>query len=224
MNFQQILAISMSALLACPAPIWAETNVTVAALGSVASTGEVYSNEASVPAQSTLFAGDHLRTQRGAAVIQYRAGARVLLARNSEAEFAPALVRLRKGHMTFRSAAEGGLTLDARGLRLEPAGPGATGEIGFKDDTIQVALTAGTLRAVDPSGTELASLKAGETAVFGMAQSGIPQVPGTVAPQAFIGGTTFLLLALAAGAVATPVIVYDIVQDNDEDQVASPVR
>ena len=47
-------------------------------LGSIAATGPVQVGDISVPAAGTLFAGDRVTTHNGSAVIQYKAGARVV--------------------------------------------------------------------------------------------------------------------------------------------------
>jgi hypothetical protein len=221
---KQMLAVLLSIVMI--RPFSAEAAPAAAVLGSISAYGEVSVGAVSVPAESTLFAGDMVNTVGGKAVIQYKEGARVLLASDSSAQFSAGEVQLQKGQMTFRSAAAGGPVFNATSLRLEPAAANSSANVVLKDGKASVSVTEGILQIVDPSGAKLASIKAGETRLFAMASppaspAAASPAPAAPAPQALAGGTrTWVLVAAATGVAITTALAITL-NNNASDNAAS---
>lgn len=229
-NVQQMLGVLLSGLLIHPAPMSAEPVMSAppaAVLGSITSYGSVYVGDVSVPSESTLFAGDQVSTRLGSAVIQYKEGARVLLAVGSEAQFTADQAQLQKGQMTFRAVSKDGPTFAASSLRLEPAAANSSASVTLNDGKASVAVTEGAVRVVDPSGARLASLQAGEARLFAMASpaASAPAAPSAsaaaAAPQAGgMSGNKVWLLALGVAVVGTSLGIAGLVRASDADERA----
>lgn len=183
---REFFAVLLGALLLNPSGlIAASTGTTRAALGSIESRGAVRVGEILAPSQSTLFAGDRVATNSGQAVIQYRQGTRVVLAGESVANFAQARVQLEKGLMTFQTASNSGMVFAAATLRMQPAAAKTAANVTFTDSKASISVTEGTLKVLDPSGVQLASLKAGEARLFEEAPaSPAPSASASAAPPA----------------------------------------
>jgi len=193
-------------------------------LGSIASHGSVRVGETQMPAEGTLFAGDRVETTNGSALIQYRDGARIVLVGQSQADFAPAHVQLSKGLMTFQTVSGDGLVFAASTLRLEPASPRTAANVTVNDNKATVAVTEGTLKVVDPSGVQLASLRVGDARLFEEAPASSPEpaaaAPPAAPPQSGGAGSSASsnhkwLLALGVAAAGTAVGVAALVRAND---------
>ena len=218
---RDMLSILLSVLLIHPYPVQAATPAAV--LGSISSYGAVSVGAVIAPSEGTLFAGDLVNTRLGSAVIQYKEGARVLLAMDSSAQFTASTVQLQKGQMTFRSASENGPMFSASSLRLEPAAANSSANVILNEGRASVAVTEGAVRVVDPTGVRLADLEAGEARLFAMAvppaaAAASPAVPA--APQASTESKTIWLLALGVSAVATSLGIAALVRANDASDKA----
>jgi ferric-dicitrate binding protein FerR (iron transport regulator) len=227
MSPKQMLAVLLAIVMIRPFP--AQAAPAAAVLGSISTYGAASVGVVSAPAESTLFAGDLVNTGVGNAVVQYKEGARVVLASDSSAQFSADEVRLQKGQMTFRSAAEGGPVFNATSLRLEPAAANSSANVVLKDGTASVSVSEGVLQVVDPTGAKLASIKAGETKLFAMASAAPAPAaasPAAAAPPKVIGGVPIWGVVLAVGAVAITTATAIILNNNASDNAAalSPVR
>ena len=228
---REFTALLLTLLIATPPRIAGAANgpVARAAVGSIESRGAVRIGEVLTPSQNTLFAGDRVQTNNGGAVIQYRQGSRVVLASETVADFAPARVQLEKGLMTFETASNSGMIFAASTLRLEPASSKTAANVTFTNSKASIAVTQGTLKVVDPSGLQLASLNAGEARMFeealatpepASASSPSPSAPAAP-PQAGGGnGGHKWVLALGAAVVGVSLGVAGIVRANDANSRA----
>jgi len=223
--FKQVLSLALCVALVRPAPMAAEPG---AALGSVTPRGVVNVGDVRVPGMSALFAGDQVRTGAGSALIQYQGGSRVVLGLESQASFSPSRVELQKGQMSF-SAQAGGPLFAASTLRIEPIGAKAAAEVTYLNHKATVNVTEGAFRVVDPSGAQLASLRAGEARLFeeAVASAPAPAAPPAAAPPAApappqIGGGSnrAWLLALGVGIVGTSLGIAGLVRASDADDRA----
>ena len=227
---REFLALLLSLLVAAPPQFVAAATVPSgrAVLGSIESRGAVRIGEVLTPSQNTLFAGDRVQTNSGGAVVQYQQGARVVLASETVANFAPARVQLEKGLMTFETASNNGMIFSASTLRLEPTAGNTSANVTFSNSKASVAVTQGALKVVDPSGLQLASLNAGEARLFeespsspepAAASSPSPAAPAA-APQGGGGGSHKWALAVGIAAVGVSLGVAGIVRANDANSRA----
>lgn len=227
---KEFVALLLTILIAAPPQISLAANSAPArsALGSIESRGGVRIGEVLTPSQNTIFAGDRVQTNNGGAVIQYRQGSRVVLASETIADFAPARVQLEKGLMTFESASNSGMIFAASTLRLEPASAKTAANVTMNESKASVAVTQGTLKVVDPSGLQLASLNAGEARLFeeapatsepASASAPSPSAPAAP-PQAGGGNSHKWVLALGAAAAGVSLGIAGIVRANDANSRA----
>jgi hypothetical protein len=231
MNFHQTLAALLSVLMLHPSQLSAALQGStgpVAVLGSIAAYGSV--QVAGFPAlpESTLFLGDRVSTGTGRAVIQYRTGARILLADDSAAQFSAEQVVLQKGQMTFRSVSVDGPAYVASTLRLEPLAAGSAASMTLSDGKASVAVSAtvtvseGSVRIVDSTTGQTFSVRAGETREFAVAfpnaASPAPTSAGApAAPQSRTrGSTAYWLLGLGAGAAGGAVAARSLAGSQGE--------
>ena len=142
-------------------------------LGSISTSGSVRVGEVGVPAQGTIFEGDLVNTGTGIATIQYRDGARVTLASDSQAIFATNRVQLKKGQMTFQTV-RNGVVFAASSLQLKPAAGKFAANVTLNDSKVSIAVTEGSVKVLNPSGIELASLTAGDARLFEDAPNSVP--------------------------------------------------
>ena len=226
---KEFVALLLSLLVAAPPRFAAAANgpAARAALGSIESRGAVRIGEVLTPSQNTIFAGDRVQTNNGGAVIQYRQGSRVVLASETVADFAPARVQLEKGLMTFESASNSGMIFAASTLRLEPGSAKTAANVTFTDNKASIAVNEGTLKVVDPSGLQLASLNAGDARMFEESPAGSepasassPSPAAPAAPPQGGGGKHTWALALGAAAVGVTLGVVGIVRANDANSRA----
>lgn len=227
LNTKQVLALFLCGLLIRPFPVLAGSDATAtprAVLGSVTARGLVRVSETPVPGMSALFSGDQVRTIAGNALIQYQDGMRVILGTESLASFSSARVELQKGQMSVRTET-GKPMFAASTLRIEPTSVKSAANVTLQDRKASVAVTEGTFKVVDPSGVELAALRAGEARLFEEASAAVPSPPAAAAapppPQAGGGaGSRTWLLALGIGIVGTSLGIAGLVRANDADDRA----
>ena len=224
-RMKQLLALFLCGLLVQPLQVVAEPAAAApgAVLGSVTSRGSVHVGDAQVPGMSALFSGDQVRTGVGSALIQYQDGVRVILGTGSLASFSSARVELQKGQMSFTTKS-GGPQFAASTLRIEPASAKSAANVTLADHKATVAVTEGSLRVVDPSGVQLASLRAGEARLFEEASAAAPSPAppaAAVPPVPQAGGGTGIsrawLLVLGIGMVAIPLGIAKGLRGNDAD-------
>jgi len=173
---RQLLAVILCVLVVNPPSMIGASATTVAprgVVGSIQSSGAVRVDEVLMPRDGTLFAGDHVATNAGAAVIQYRDGARISLSSDSRANFAANRVQLEKGLMNFQTE-KAGVVFAVSTLRLEPTTAKTAANVTLNETKASVSVTEGTLKVVDPSGVQLAALRAGEARLFEEAPSLTP--------------------------------------------------
>jgi hypothetical protein len=230
---RDLLALILSVLVLNPPSIVAASGGTPpqSILGFITSRGSVRVGEMAVPSEGTLFSGDRVQTNSGVAVIQYRDGARIMLASESVANFALARMQLEKGLMSFQTVAGKGMVFAVSTLRLEPATAKAAANVTFKDSKANVAVTEGTLKVVDPSGVQLASLNAGDARLFEAVAGAVPgpaSSPAAAAPaappQGGAGSSSFnykwLIVAVVPPAIGLG--AYFIVRAKEGCTVISP--
>ena len=205
---------------------------SAAVLGSINSYGPVMVGESAAAPEATLFAGDLVDTKTGNAVVQYKQGSRILLAKSSSALFSSASVELKKGQMTFRSASPKEIVFQATSLRLEPVTKKTLANVTVDEGKASISVQEGAIRAVDPSGKVLGEIPAGKTQLFAMAvppsASAAPSAPAaSAAAPPVTSAATAIWLALGVAAATTATFVTAAVTDNDdevEERAASPVR
>ena len=222
LRMKQTLTLFLCGLLVQPLPTIAAPG---AALGSVTPRGIVNVDNVQVPGMSALFSGDQVRTGVGSALIQYEEGARVVLGLESQASFSATRVELKKGQMSFSTKA-GGPLFAASTLRIEPVGNKSAANVTYVDHKATVAVTEGSFRIVDPSGEQLASLRAGEARLFEEVAASEPAPPAAAAPAAPAapqiggGGNRAWLLALGVGIVGTSLGIAALLRASDADDRA----
>lgn len=223
LRMKQTLALFLAGILVYPAQMTAAPG---AALGSVTPRGAVNVGDVRVPGMSALFSGDQVQTGAGSALIQYQDGPRVVLGIQSQASFSASRVELKQGQMSFSTKA-GGPLFAASTLRIEPVGSNSAADVTYVDHKASVAVTEGAFRVVDPSGVELASLRAGEARLFEEALPSAPApaaaAPPAVPPAPQIGGggsNRAWLLALGVGIVGTSLGIAGLVRASDADDRA----
>lgn len=231
LDVRQLLSILLVLLMVYPSPLPAASGPSVssrAVLGSITSYGKVQVGEVQMPTEGTLFSGDRVQTQTGNAVIHYREGARVVLGNQSEANFSSSQIQLQKGLMSFQSGSGDKLVFAASTLRLQPATPKSAANITLENKKASVAVTEGTVKVVDPSGAQLASLKAGEARLFEEASAASPPSPApapapAAAPQGAASSRAWLI-ALGVGIVGTSLGIAGLVRANDADDRADEAQ
>jgi len=227
MNLKQLLSVLLVVLIARPVPLGAAatTASTRTTLGSISSHGTVRVGDVVVPPEGTLFSGDQVQTELGSAVVRYREGANVRLGNETLASFSPSLVQLQKGQMSFRTASSEGPVFAASTLLLEPAAPNSAANVFLGDRKASVAVTEGTLKVMDPSGVQLASLSAGEARLFEEASAALPPPPSpAAAPQGGLSGSRGWILALGVAIAGTSLGIAGLVQANDADERADEAQ
>ena len=228
-NAKQALTVVLAALMIQPFPVQAASASTM--IGSISSYGSVTVGDVSAPRESTLFSGDVVNTRSGNATVQYKQGARVLLANDSAALFSTSSVELRNGQMSFRPGSDMGVAFSASSLRLQPA-KSSSANVTLKDGKATVSVTEGTVEVIDPSGAKLATVGAGEAKLFAMASpapAAAAPAPAAAAPPApaskKVGGVPVWVVVGAVAAVSTTVGVALKMNSNDGSAiVASPSR
>ena len=226
LRIKQTLAVALCVALIRPTPMMSEP-APGAVLGSVTPRGEVNVGDVRLPGMTALFAGDHVRTSTGSAMIQYQDGPRVVLGVQSQASFSPSRVELQKGQMSFSTEA-GGPLFAASTLRIEPIEAKSAADVTYLDHKATVSVTEGSFHVVDPSGVQLASLRTGEARLFEEASAAVPGPPAAAAPPAVpappqIGGgnsNRTWLLALGVGIVGTSLGIAGLVRASDADDRA----
>lgn len=212
-----------------PSGLIGGSNVTAArsALGFIESRGAVRVGEILAPSETTLFAGDRVATNSGQALVQYRQGTRVTLAGETVANFAAARVQLEKGLMTIQTVSNTGMVFAASTLRLEPAVARTAANITFNNSKASVAVSEGTVNVVDPSGTQLASLNAGDARLFeeGSASSDpASAAPSAAPPQgtgtSSSGSSRKWLIGVGVGVVGVSLGIAGLVHANDANSRA----
>ena len=233
MNAKQFFSILLTVLMIRPSPIVAasaSTALPATVLGSITSRGVVRVGDVRVPDTSTLFSGDQVQTAAGSALIQYQQGVRVILGTGSLASFSSSRVELQKGQMSFNASA-GGPLFAASTLRIEPTSGKSSANVTLQDRKATVAVTEGSLRVVDPSGVQLASLRTGEARLFEEASAASPS-PASPAPAAAAaapqgaGGSSSRawLLALGVGIVGASLGIAGITRANSADDRAEKAQ
>jgi len=223
LRIKQTLALALCVALIRPTPMMSAPASAV--LGSVTPRGEVNVGDVRLPGMSALFAGDHVRTSAGSAMIQYQDGPRVVLGIESQASFSPSRVELRSGQMSFSTEA-GGPLFTAATLRIEPTEAKSAANVTYIDHKATVSVTEGSFRVVDPSGVQLASLRTGEARLFEEAAAAVPAPPAAppaVPPAPQIGGgnsNRAWLLALGVGIVGSSLGIAALLRASDADDRA----
>lgn len=227
LKLKQGLSVFVAGLMLQPSPMSAAGTADV--LGSISTFGAVTIGASKVPSESTLFSGDTVKTDTGKAVVNYEKGARVLLASTSTAVFSPKTVELKKGQMTIQSGKD--MVFQATSLRIEPMSEKTSADVVVNDGKASITVKEGSIRAVDPSGTPLAVIPAGEAKLFAMAASAAaapaPAAAASASAPPLWAPQTWLLVTLVAGGiVGAAVAISNASDDNAPPQLpaASPAR
>lgn len=154
----------------------------------------------------------------------------MILGTGSLASFSSSRVELQKGQMSFNASA-GGPLFAASTLRIEPTSSKSSANVTIENRKATVAVTEGSLRVVDPSGVQLASLRTGEARLFEEASAASPS-PASPAPAAAAaapqggGGSTSRawLLALGVGIVGVSLGIAGITRANSADDRAEKAQ
>jgi hypothetical protein len=203
---------------------------TPAAIGTITSAASAHVGAAAASTGSTVFAGDHLSTER-AGSLQVRAGAaRFLLSGGSSASMAESdgapSPRLLSGTAVFSTANAKAFVLHAATAAIRPESdqPTVAQVTYISEKELQVRTTRGSLAiTVDgetksvPEGTayrvilDPSSYYAAEAAAQG------PQGAGgrRGGPPLKAGKSHFLLIAIILTSVATGVVLYEALQSPD---------
>jgi hypothetical protein len=229
---RRYVAVALSLLMLEPAGLFASSDGKSdhAVLGSMESHGAVRVGEILVSPQTTLFAGDRVQTNNGGAMVQYRQGVRVSLASDSIADFSASKVQLERGLMNFQTASNG-VAFAASSLRLEPANGKTSGNVSFQGTKASVSVTEGSLKVIDPSGTQLASLNAGEARMFeeapaSAASASAPSSSPAAPPQSGQSSTSNnsggrkWLIGVGASMVGASIGIAGLVRANDANNRA----
>ncbi len=227
MSARQLLSLLLIALLVHPSSLVSATASSGprAVLGSVTSYGSVRVGDVPMPSSGTLFSGDQVQTQLGTAMVQYREGPRVLLTSESLANFSSSEIQLQKGSMSFWAVSESGPTFAASTLRLEPASAKAAADVILEGKKASVLVTEGTVKVVDPSGAQIASLRAGEARLFEEAAAAALPSPAAAPPQAGTGmSSRAWLIALGVALVGTSLGIAGLLRANDADDRADKAQ
>jgi len=232
LNLKQMSSLFLAAWMVQSTAMQAASSAVV--LGSINSYGPVVVGQAAAAPEGTLFAGDLIDTQSGNAVVQYKHGARILLAKSSAALFSPTSVELKKGEMTFRSASSKEIVFQATSLRLEPVTEKTLANVTVNEGKAAISVQEGSVRAVDPSGKVLGEIPAGKTQLFAMAvppaagaAASAPAASASAAAPPVPSATVAIWLALGVAAATTATFVTAAVTDNDDEveaRAASPAR
>ena len=208
--------------------------VTRNAVGMIETHGAVRVGGVVTPSSSTLFAGDRVQTESGGASVRYRQGDQIILASESIAAFNPSKIQLEKGLMTFQTTSVSGIEFSAATLRLEPSSPKTSVNVTLRNNHASVAVSEGSLNVVDPSGIQLASLRAGEARMFEEAPSSSAPSPAAApaSPAAQKGSMMahhkWLIVGLAsaitAGAVGAGLAMHSNDSSNNDSAELAALR
>ncbi len=192
-----------------------------AAIGTLSAYGEVRLGSAEAPSGATVFDGQRVTTGAGGeAVIALGDTTRIALGRATQARLSTEGIVLERGSARFETAPKQA-PIFAAGLRLEPEAGTSSVEASLRSrGRVNVAVLSGGIRVLDPSGAALASVRAGQALLFGLAgqeqqgqekgqgRSGgqAPGGPGAKPAGGKSGGShTALYVVIGAGAAAAGV-------------------
>jgi hypothetical protein len=170
-------------LMSHPPSMAASSTASRDVVGSIESHGWVQVGDVQMPTVGTLFAGDQVTTNNGVAVIQYKNRARILLASESRANFAPKRVQLEMGLMTFQTTLMDGVVFAAATLRMEPTSLRAAANVILTEHRASVVVTRGTFKVLDRTGVQLASLNAGDARLFEESPAASSRPAASPAPE-----------------------------------------
>jgi hypothetical protein len=223
LSVRQMIAVLLAVMLLRPFPMQASSPTPV--LGSIASYGTVKVGDTASPRANTLFVNDLVKTAEGSAVIQYKEGTRVLLAKDSSAQFTVSAIQLQKGQLNFRSSSGESPIFQADSLRLEPMAANSSGTVILQDGKASVSVTQGAIRAVDPTGVTLTEINAGQTQLFAMASpaaAAAASASASAAAPPALDPTTIWLLVLSA-AITTATVTAFLLTDDEPPAFMSPI-
>ena len=166
----------------------AQLSVGIAAspvIGVVTARGGIRMDESAVSGNGTLFEGTTVETGRTASDLRLNNGMNVQLASSSKGiVYGDRLVLQRGGgQMATPSAAAASYRVEARSLRVEPVGSGASGIVQLTaGNRVQVAATRGNLRVTNARGVMIASLAPGRALEFA-----VPEGSGAFGPALVTG-------------------------------------
>jgi hypothetical protein len=130
-----------------------------------------------VTGNATLFDGNRLETGQATSEVELFNGVRLRLATGSRGTVFNDRLVLEKGAGELQAGA--GFRIEAAGLQLVAAGPGAAARVAVLGDRkLEASVTAGSFRVTKPSGTLIALMGAGRSLRFELlAQEAESQVP-----------------------------------------------
>ncbi|MCC6291369.1 MAG: hypothetical protein IT164_01865 [Bryobacterales bacterium] len=154
-------------------------------IGVVTARGGIRMDESAVNGSGTLFEGTTVETGRTASNLRLNNGMNVQLASGSKGiVYGDRLVLTRGGgQLATPPAAAASYRVEARSLRVEPVGSGASGTVQLTaGNRVQVAATRGNLRVTNGRGVMIASLAAGRALDFA-----VPEEAGAFGPALVTG-------------------------------------
>lgn len=181
-NVQSILAIALSLQLGA-----LSVGVGMAAspvIGTAMTQGSFRVDQTTVRGNATLFEGSMLETATVASAVELANGTRLELGIESRGRLYGDHLVLEKGR--GRLAGTGAYRMEALGLRVQPVGAGASGQIAVEQDRVLVAALTGAFQVSNSSGQIVANLPAGAALSF-EPQAGAPdatRVTGCLQEQA----------------------------------------
>jgi hypothetical protein len=170
------------------------------AIGVVMTKGTFQADQSQVWGNSTLFEGTTIETGKASSDLRLNCGARIALAAQSRGRVYRDRLVLERGE--GRLSGSQGYWMDARSLRVQPAGPeGAARVLLTGSSRVQVAALRGALQITNDAGVVVANLVPGTALEFE------PQAAGASAPSQMTGilerrNGHFLLTDRTAGVTA----------------------
>jgi len=150
------------------------------AIGVVVAKGSFRIDQSQVWGNGTLFEGTTIDTGQVGSDVRLNCGARVALAAGSRGTVYRDRLVLERGEGRLSSTAA--YRVDARSLRVLPAGPEAAARVALAgSDRVQVAALRGALRVTNHAGVLLANIAPGAALEFE------PQAAGATAPSQVTG-------------------------------------
>ncbi len=166
------LALTLNYALAAPA-----------ALGVATAHGGFLIDGSPVQGNATLFDGVRIETRKASSSILLGSGAIVSLAGESRARVYPKRLVLERGQGELASAA--GYRMEALGLRIEPAAPGASALVALRGDkVVQVAAFGGAVRVLTGAGLLVGNVMPSHALLFS------PQAAGAATASKMRGCVT----------------------------------
>jgi len=226
-------SISLSLFLLLPAFAAA---AAPAPLGTLRSNGSVFVDTNVVPAASSLFSGDRVRTEEGRASLTLPHGSSVIIERSSTAVLQKTSgglsIGLEKGRLTFNSNPQAPIQVEVGEMALLPTGKfPSVAEVAMLGNGSMLLSVHRGIVSVRNAQEEPIVVKAGNSLTVGRQGVQQDQTPGTAAHGSNTAGQAVhgmhlshaaSIAVIGVAVVATATAVGIAVAANDEEAPASP--